>query len=822
MIRHLATARLQANAPASSDCRRARAALNGPSSGCVGRPAISAPCFATLAWAIAVLAACQSWASVGLAQDEPGLRRPADPDPSLADPRPTDASEDPDESGDGEGAEADTSSRTESSGEAGETPSASEDGADSEAAGAEPLGADPEAANEGDAQEDGAAEPPSEPEDTGTAAPIPVPDGAYALPPPEAVPLAAPEAAPVSPPPAAAAVMPAEQPTTAPSQPEAKGFGVDQGQPAPTSDPTVQLRWTNPRPVLTLHGYMRVRGDWQSRFHLGRQPLNGSGGELQGLDLPFSRYRPSSSGRTPIGGCGGSAEGDPLEQSSCNARARSFANMRFRTEPTLAVTEHIRVHSMIDIFDNLVLGSTPDTVVFVPSEDGLARAASPPGTGFPTTAAPPSAYRNSVQDSIVVRRAWAEVGKQGLGELRFGRMGWQWGLGMFANDGSGIDGDFSTDVDRIMGLSNFADFHFAFMYDFLNEGFIEQSTVTRDNFDQIGLPFDSNNHDDADQYVLAVAYRKSEEEQRAQLNRGKAVYNGGLQLIYRKQFLSSDASFNPDNPDGSPADPNDEFAGVGDPLIPSADVSGSDLSRIDMWTVAPDLWFQFILKRPRMQLLRIETEAVLEVGRLDDFAGITDVRNDYTILRFGAALETEMRFLEEKLGVYVNAGFASGDADVKGLSLYENLDIQESDNDGRITNFGFHRNYRIDLILWRNIMGRVAGAYYIKPGVSYDFIRSALGRVLGLRTDLIYSRASATDQTYGDNANLGVELDGTLYFRSEDGPEFTDGFHAMFQYGVLFPLAGLGYTDDQRDTFIEDVPRLRAAQTARLILGVKF
>ncbi|MGB5809188.1 MAG: hypothetical protein WBG86_01585, partial [Polyangiales bacterium] len=71
--------------------------------------------------------------------------------------------------------------------------------------------------------------------------------------------------------------------------------------------------------------------------------------------------------------------------------------------------------------------------------------------------------------------------------------------------------------------------------------------------------------------------------------------------------------------------------------------------------------------------------------------------------------------------------------------------------------------------------------------------------------------------------NLGAELDLSLYYRTENGPNFKDGFFAAFQYGVLFPLAGLRYLEvnDVREPGTEDL-RIRNAQTWRLILGIEF
>ena len=62
----------------------------------------------------------------------------------------------------------------------------------------------------------------------------------------------------------------------------------------------------------------------------------------------------------------------------------------------------------------------------------------------------------------------------------------------------------------------------------------------------------------------------------------------------------------------------------------------------------------------------------------------------------------------------------------------------------------------------------------------------------------IWTRASEFVQTPGHDADLGLELNASLYFQARDGilndtPEQMGGFFASIQYGVLFPLNGMGY-----------------------------
>ncbi|MFW6066884.1 MAG: TIGR04551 family protein [Myxococcota bacterium] len=543
------------------------------------------------------------------------------------------------------------------------------------------------------------------------------------------------------------------------------------GQP-PSSDPTMS-DWTAPESVLTLHGYFRVRGEMWDNFMLS-QSLAAAEGQ------PFAHFAPVDNDSQ----CGVDPDASP-----CGDRLR-FANMRMRLQPTLSLSDDVRVHMMVDVFDNLVLGSTPESEAWVPGSDGgFDRTNRVPGDGpldsFSETQLPQQGLRNDLEDGIKVRRAWAEVTNRGIGQLRFGRMGSHWGLGIFQNAGEGIDSDFSTDVDRIMGITKVAGFHFIAAWDWANEGYLIKDAGDLRNFD-----FDGTNRDDMRQWTLAVARRVDAEEQRARLERGDWVLNGGLYFVMRKQSTTSDPI----------EDPFDRENAAG------------EFERRDMRAFIPDLWGQFLWKG-----LRLEAEAVMVAGKIGNIENEEDPDpdDDHRLLQLGLAFEGEYRLLDDQLGIYLYGGFASGDPQAEGLSYRENV-YGGAGND-RITTYTFHPDYRIDLILWRNVMQRVAGAWYLRPGVSYDIVRNSFGQLLGGRLDVVYSRAATRGQTYGGDKDLGLELDMSLYYRSEDGPEITDGFYAMAQFGILFPFDGLGSVDSLGDRI--DPGR---AWVFRTVLGVQF
>lgn len=513
--------------------------------------------------------------------------------------------------------------------------------------------------------------------------------------------------------------------------------------------------WAAPSPILTLHGYLRARGELMDRFWLGR------GIAMSGPD-PFSRFRPIERANTTIM-CAGEtvgAEGDL--GNVCKVKTLQFASMRFRFSPQLNISEDIRIKSTFDILDNYVLGDGPRTYY------GQGEVAN---QVFPSTTVPTGTL-------ILPRRVWAEVRNRDLGELRFGLMPDHWGLGMLANAGNGLDDDFSSDVGRVMGTTKVLGFYLSAAYDFLNEGQLGPGSGT------MYPGYDASQLQDFDQYTFSVVRRVPDEDEEAVLARGDVVLNGGARFQ-----ISSQSSL------------------LTEP---------GKLQDLNASLYTPDIWAQL-----RYGKLRLEVEAAWIVGSL---LNRYDNRNKQYVSQLGAAFESELRLLNDKLGLYLYAGGATGDSEIEGLSSdVDYIDEPGLGGDGtadstlinrRISTFRFHPAYRVDLILWRNIMRQITGAMYVKPGISYDFVRDSFGQLIGARVDLVYSRASAPIQTWGNDPNLGVELNAQVYWRSSDGPNMNDGYHAILQYGVLFPMQGLAYLDPAGE--------LTNAQTLRLVLGVVF
>jgi uncharacterized protein (TIGR04551 family) len=571
----------------------------------------------------------------------------------------------------------------------------------------------------------------------------------------------------------------------------------------PAADPTLAT-WTNPRPVFSLNGYFRVRGEYIDNFSLQRVPLD----RLQPVD-PFARWIPvdnaPSSGLTgvlPQGGCGGEPQSPADQDQRCaGTGVLRYANMRLRLQPTFSLSDNVRLHMMFDAFDNLILGSTPEVKSVNQFGQVTGRAPGVPVDSLTRTSPPPESFRNTVGDVILVRRAWGEVTNSTIGQLRFGRMGHQWGLGMLWNAGEGtnilgspLDSDFQSEVDRIQLIGKFKGVFFGVSWDFANKGYIDDPVG-----DIQAIPRDASKFDDTRQWSFLVARRVEPVEREKLLRRGKWVINGGAYFIYRTQFLSTSTA----------------------PLLSTTPDVESSFVRRDARIYIPDGWFQALWKD-----LRLELEFAGIFGQIQNISPgdfpPTAEGDRFRLRQWGVAFETEYRTVGKKLGIFFKGGAASGDPDVVGLSRYEDLATQPV-GQKNISTFSFHPDYRIDLILFKEILGSIAGAYYIAPAVSYDIIRSDFGRVFGARLDFIYSRAMYEQQTYSSEPNLGAELDISVYYRTENGPQFTDGFFVSGQFGVLFPLNGLRYlqVNGINEPGTEGLD-IRRALTMRLLLGIQF
>ena len=696
--------------------------------------------------------------------------------------------------------------------------------------------------------------PEAKPVEPKPAEPKPVPPAAAPAPAPAAP---APAAAPVAPAPAAPAPAAADAQPPAAEGTEAEGATAEpegslpQAQPGLTPLPTwpepaddgaalkrqgaerpsapkpaagtgvfAEDWWTHTRPILEWHGSFRARGELFYKFHLGRRDAPANALFPRPVTHGYrsigdNAYGPSLCTPEEVGS--GEESGFDKANRSCDDNTNAGANLRFRLAPEFHVSDNLRVLTQIDLLDNLVLGSTPSGYSTSNGEAGNSvneRSGYAPLGIFDDDAAAPSGGRNSLRDSILVKRVWAEWVTP-VGQLRFGRMPNHWGLGMVWNAGDGHDDDYQSTIDRAQIISGIKslDLYVSAAIDFPNEG------PTTDNISlERGQPYDIGQLDDVNQYTFSIARKKSPELLKAALNDGDIVINGGLQLQYRHQLLAADAT-GPCMDEPAPG-----AAALGCTL-------DSDLGFVrrgaSIWT--PDAWLQLLYRG-----FRFETEVATVQGTIDNVSTLTgapaETARDIKLRSWGFAAELEQLLAENKLQLGFKFGWASGDSDVESLS--PGSGFQSQNGDDTVSTFRFHPSYGLDLILYRNVLSRVQGTYYFRPSVKYDFLRDPNGQKIGGGLAAVWSRASEFMQSPGHDRDLGVEVNGQIYFQSKDGslndePGRMGGFFAKLEYAVLFPMAGLGYTSRESAQLIdlandEEAADTNLAQALRLYLGVGF
>ena len=542
-----------------------------------------------------------------------------------------------------------------------------------------------------------------------------------------------------------------------------------------------------------LHGYLRLRGDLFDNVDLRRAA------DLSGYYL-FPR---------PIS--------DPDHRGTLTS-----GNMRFRAEPTLNVSEQVRVLAQVDMLDNIVFGSTPMGLFSTSQAVGFT-------IGTPTQV-PPQNGVNADRSSIVVKRAWGEV-QTPVGLLSFGRMPSSWGLGILSHAGSGIDDDYGDSVDRLQFAltplrTPIGSIVLVPMYEIVASGVTSQDV----RFGRgLGQPFDRDQIDDAKALGIKIARMDTDEELKRKLDRDETSVSYGLWYMYKSQGYEF-----PQWASGN------GLGGVGG----STPVTGGQPGSNAFPDVNPDAVVGPAVKRDahahvldfwgRLQTrgFRLETEFAGIIGEVGAAPSSTDPAaptiGPVLLRQFGGAVQASWKLAEGKLHLGGEAGFATGDrnpgfgnqpgrgpAQCKpagdqvsgGVSCnFDGAKYDVGDGVMDVRNFRFNPAYRVDQVLWREIIGSVTGAYYLKPTVRYDLFEG-----LAATGAVVYSQAfyaSSTPSTV--HTPLGIELDLGLSYQSDDG------FVAWASYGFLQPLSGMGYENEAGH------PSLSRGHALRGGLAVKF
>lgn len=535
------------------------------------------------------------------------------------------------------------------------------------------------------------------------------------------------------------------------------------------------------------HGYFRFRADLLNNFDLNTYDVANRRGT--------SQYLPPLTDRVGSN----QKESDSL----------STANIRFRYEPTLHATERFRVHAVLDIPDNLVLGSMPDGGPLSINQrpdallDGLS------GTQIP------------LDGALRLRNVWG-VWESDLARFDFGRMRHHWGLGLMANGGACLDCDFGDSVDRVQMTTQLFDIYLTASWDFVAEGPSGFGVI-----DQVmGQAWDWDQRDDVDQYSISLGQRAiSPEElarQREQLLAGRSIFEWGFYGIMRSQ-QNAGAYLDLEAAQAAPSTPDPAEGGY--TLYPA---------RLELFI--PDLYLSWRAQPSPKNEYSFKLEAVGLFGELSqvplasfdaqDSIACQDPSlrveqcpeslrykpQERSISAWGYALEFDAKNGDLRYGFH--HGGASGD-DQSGYFggsdyLPQGAFADPNAYDPDLNGFRFDRDYIVDMILFREVLGGVHNALYFKPYFGYE-VPKGLDTFWGLKASAIYGMAINAEYTAGGESGLGLEFDLEAYLLQ------TNRFRASAAYGILFPMGGLNLRSNN-----QVIREAETAQTFQLNMGIMF
>lgn len=459
----------------------------------------------------------------------------------------------------------------------------------------------------------------------------------------------------------------------------------------------------------------------------------------------------------------------PVPLSDPTSQTLSLADMRLRTDlGVFSPSGLLSAHARIDVLDNLVLGSTPEGI------PATGRSLGPAGS--PGQSPPDAALR--------IKRAYGQV-LLPVGLLAAGRMGNQWGMGLVAGGGDCDTCDFGDSADRIVFVTPAAGHIWAVTYDFASTG------PLTDRSEGVGR-LDLDPSDNVRSVTFAALRYHSDLARARRADAGRNTIEYGLLLAYRWQNNDVPAEYLLDDPSG----------------LGAGDVMGRGYR-----AGVADTWARFTRRN-----MRIEVEAAVLQAHVEQPSLVpgAEYRVSAESLQYGGAIQSE--WTHPRWGLGVDAGLASGDP-APGFGAFPqagapapvagDLDGTQArlPGDNRVDNFRFHPDYRIDRILFREIIGTVTDAVYVRPHARVR-IWEASGSFVEADVAGIASQAMFPESTPGGRRPLGVEIDPTLTWKSRIG------FTARLEYGLLLPLAGL-----------DNVQTGQAAQPAQLLrlqLGYGF
>jgi len=335
-----------------------------------------------------------------------------------------------------------------------------------------------------------------------------------------------------------------------------------------------------------------------------------------------------------------------------------------------------------------------------------------------------------------------------FGILAAGRMGAHFGLGIAANGGDCDDCDKGDAADRIAFVSPLAGHLFAVAFDVAARGPFTQS---RDGGHAISL----ESTDSATGLTFAVLKMHAPATLARRSDAGLTSIEYGAYLTTRAQDNDVPSSYLP------AAMPIETFT--------SADLVARGFSALNYGG-----WLR--LSRHGM---RLEAELVRATAEIDNPSLIpgAEISTQVTSKQLGFAAQSDIDVGPARLGL--DFGYASGD-DAPGFGAYPvfgaaapppgSFDGAQANlpRDHTVDNFRFHPDFHIDQILFREIIGTITDAIYVRPHARATLMTVGKGQ-LEASAAFIASWAVEASSTPSGDKGLGFEIDPELRYVSRDG-----------------------------------------------------
>ena len=435
----------------------------------------------------------------------------------------------------------------------------------------------------------------------------------------------------------------------------------------------------------------------------------------------------------------------PVPISDPSAQTLTHADLRLRADvAAYSPIGDAAVKVRLDLLDNLAAGSTPD--------------------------GPPQAtVTQRPVDVIALRRAYAEV-LTPFGLLSFGRMGAHWGTGMLSNGGDCSDCTSGDAADRLGFVTPLVGHIWAVAYDI---GYVGPTASRRDGSAVVDID-PSDNVQSVSAAVIRYRTPRSRHRRRAA---GVSTLDYGIVASHRWQRNDVPAHYLP-VADGVEARPISVERGL------------------RAWLFDGYVDFSF----PTMA---VRAEAAVLTATIDEPSVIPGVAYGVPLesLQWGGVLMTDVGGPSWPLHFGIDGGVASGDAapgfgafpgPLDGPAEAGEVDGQQANPpyDNTVANLALHPDFHVDRILFREIIGRVTDAVYMRPHVSTTIGGGRAG-ALELELAAVVSSALQATSTPSGQAALGLELDPTI--RYQNGGFSAEGYYALFVPGAAFdnPTVGL-------------------------------